>query len=176
MPVAFNDRFHVCCVSVVFSQCTRDIIKLGDVWATDLEPLELQNAETKRVASTGGSRRLEFTSSRKTLVGVRGGKEGPPRLTDVKQYGTTCALSTMNNLLVTQKLRRGDGPIAYPQSRRAERLFGEVGRTKRASTHIKLEKLECNYDVRQDTCIKAFVRQMADAARLTVEEAAASEL
>ena len=115
-------------------------------------------------------------SSRKTLVGVRGGKEGPPRLTDVKQYGTTCALSTMNNLLVTQKLRRGDGPIAYPQSRRAERLFGEVGRTKRASTHIKLEKLECNYDVRQDTCIKAFVRQMADAARLTVEEAAASEL
>ena len=29
---------------------SRDILRVGDVWATDLSPLELQNAETKRVA------------------------------------------------------------------------------------------------------------------------------
>eukprot|EP00965_Chrysotila_dentata_P068767 2272310-Pleurochrysis_carterae.AAC.1 len=37
---------------------TRDILEVGDVWAVDLSPLELQNAETKRVATTSGSRRL----------------------------------------------------------------------------------------------------------------------
>ena len=79
------------------------------------------------------------------------------------------ALSVMNNLLVTQKLRRGDGPIVYPKSRRAERLFGEEGRTKRKSTHIKLEKLGVDYDPRKDTCIKAFVRLMASAATMPEE-------
>ena len=128
------------CPHIAVYKCTRDILKVGDPWAADLEPLELQNAETKRVASAGGSRRLEFTKAGKTLVGLRGCKQGPMPLTDRKEYSTTCALSTMNNLLVTQKLRRGDGPIVYPKSRRAERLFGEAGRTKRASTHIRLVK------------------------------------
>ena len=90
-----------------------------------------------------------------------------------KQYSTTLSLSTLNNLLVTQKLRRGDGPIAYPQSRRAERLFGAEGRTKRRSTHIKLEKLETDYDPRQDTCVKAFVRLMAQTATDAAPEAPA---
>ena len=31
---------------------TRDICKVGDVWAFDTSSLELQNAETKRVASS----------------------------------------------------------------------------------------------------------------------------
>ena len=152
------------------AQCSRDILKVGDVWATDLSPLELQNAETKRVAQSGGSKRLEFTRAGMTVArGLRGDKQGPAKLTQQKQYSTTCALSTMNNLLVTQKLRRGrgDGPIMYPKSRRAERLFGEVGRTKRASTHIKLEKLDCDYEPRHDTCVKAFVRRMAQAAETT---------
>ena len=81
----------------------------------------------------------------------------------------------MNNLLVTQKLRRGDGPIVYPKSRRAERLFGEAGRTKRASTHIKLEKLQSEYDPMSDSCVKAFVRLMAAAAEKLLAEAQASE-
>ena len=61
----------------------------------------------------------------------------------------------------------GPSRIRYPQSRRAERLFGEEGRTKRKSTHIKLEKLDTDYDPRLDRgqlCVKAFVRMMAAAA------------
>ena len=42
---------------------TQDILTVGDVWATDLSPLELQNAETKRVAESSGARRLELSSS-----------------------------------------------------------------------------------------------------------------
>ena len=33
---------------------TRDILKVGDVWRFCLSSLELQNAETKRVAKSGG--------------------------------------------------------------------------------------------------------------------------
>eukprot|EP00965_Chrysotila_dentata_P180859 5970043-Pleurochrysis_carterae.AAC.1 len=40
---------------------TADILEVGDVWAVDLSPLELQNAETKRVASSSGSKRLVLT-------------------------------------------------------------------------------------------------------------------
>ena len=148
------------------SQCTRDILRVGDVWATDLSALELQQAETKRVASTGGSRRIEFTSSGKSLVGLRGGKQGPMQLTERKQYNTTCALSTMNNLLVTQRLRRGDGLFQYPKSHRAERLFGELGRSRRKSSRIKLEKLGCDYDPASDTCVKAIIRLMAQATQM----------
>ena len=155
---------HAPFVFLLCAQCSRDILHIGDVWAADLSPLELQNAETKRVAESGGSKRLEFTAAGKTVLGMRSGKAGPMLLTERKEYSTTLALSTLNNLLVTQKLRRGDGPIRYPQSRRAERLFGEEGRTKRKSTHIKLEKLDTDYDPRLDSCVKAFVRMMAAAA------------
>ena len=152
---------------LVCTQTTRDILRLGDIWAADLSPLELQNAETKRVASTGGSKRIEFTEEGQTLVGLRGGKQGPMKLTARKEYSTTMALSVMNNLLVTQKLRRGDGPIRYPKSHRAERLFGEEGRTKRRSSKIKLENIGSDYDPRLDSCIKAFVRLMAAAAEMS---------
>ena len=149
------------------SQCSRDILNIADPWAADLSPLELQNAETKRKAERSGSKHIEFAKegSQKTLIGLRQGKLGPMQLKDRKDYSTTMALSVMNNLLTTQKLRRGDGPISYPKSRRAERLFGEEGRTKRKSSHIKLEKLGIEYRPREDTCIKAFVRIMAQAAQ-----------
>ena len=123
------------CVCLPRAQCSRDILRVGDVWATDLSPLELQNAETKRVAETGGSKRIEFTAAGPTLQGLRGGKAGPMQLHSRKQYSTTLSLSTLNNLLVTQKLRRGDGPIAYPQSHRAERLFGERGGPNETQEH-----------------------------------------
>ena len=152
----------------VCAQCTRDILRVGDVWATDLSPLELQNADTKRTAESGASRHIEFSQAdgNKTLTGLRGGKEGPMQLKERKQYSTTMALSVMRKLLTAQKLRRGDGPIAYPESRRAERLFGEHGRTKRRSSHVKLEKLGVEYNPREDTCLKAFVRMMAQAAAM----------
>ena len=42
---------------------TRDILTIGDIWAADLSPLELQNAETKRVAESSGARNLEAQAS-----------------------------------------------------------------------------------------------------------------
>ena len=65
----------------------------------------------------------------------------------------------MRNLLATRALRRGDGVVSMPESRRNERLFGTTGggRTKSASMGIKLENLEKDYDPRSDTCLKAFV-------------------
>ena len=50
---------------------TRDILLVGDVWATDLSPLELQNAETKRVAESSGSRRLELSKSGSQLSSLK---------------------------------------------------------------------------------------------------------
>ena len=73
---------------------------------------------------------------------------------------------------MTQRLRRGEGPIIYPTSRRAERLFGEQGRTKRTTTSskIKLEKLGDDYNPRNDSVLKALVRLMAAAASDGVAE------
>ena len=84
----------------VCAQCTRDILRVGDVWATDLSPLELQNADTKRTAELGASRHIEFSKAdgEKTLIGLRGGKEGPMQLKERKQYSTTMALSVMRKL------------------------------------------------------------------------------
>eukprot|EP00965_Chrysotila_dentata_P129367 4276276-Pleurochrysis_carterae.AAC.3 len=41
---------------------SRDIMEVGNVWAVDLSPLELQNAETKRVATFSGSKRLVLST------------------------------------------------------------------------------------------------------------------
>ena len=57
-------------------------------------------------------------------------------------------------------LRRGDGVIALPECRRKERLL-VVGRTKLAPKWVKSEILNRDYNPRQDTCIKAFVRLLA---------------
>ena len=73
------------------------------------------------------------------------------------------ALSTLNSLLTTQYLRRGDGIIATPASRRAERLFGVTGsgRSLGLSAGVKLESVGSDYEPKRDTCIKAFVRLLA---------------
>ena len=96
---------------------SRDILTVADLWAVNLSPLELQNAETKRTASTGGSRRLATSSSGQARKPMRGSHEGPARLVPTRGYSTTMALSTLKNLLATQYLRRGDGIIATPESR-----------------------------------------------------------
>jgi hypothetical protein len=49
------------------------------------------------------------------------------------------AISTLRKLLGAQLLRRGDGVIALPDSRRKERLL--AGRTKLASKEVKMEVL-----------------------------------
>ena len=113
---------------------SRDILEVGDVWRFNLSPLEPQNAETKRVAETGGSRRLTMTASGSARAPLKS-KEGPARLVLTKGYSTTMALSTLNKLLAAQVLRSGDGVFSIPESRRKERLFGASG-AGRTSTHI----------------------------------------
>ena len=128
---------------------------MGDIWAYCTSALELQNAETKRTATTGGSRRLQMSSSGQTrrkgrtdtVAGVVSATVG---------YATTMAISTLRKLLGAQLLRRGDGVIALPDSRRKERLL--AGRTKLASKEVKMEVLMSDYKPREDTCIRAFVR------------------
>ena len=133
---------------------TRDILKVGDIWAYCLSALELQNAETKRVATSGGSRRLQMSSSGQTwrksrTDTVAGGA------TATAGYATTMAISTLRKLLGAQLLRRGDGVLALPDSRRKERLL--AGRTKLASKEVKMEVLMRDYNPREDTCIRAFL-------------------
>ena len=132
---------------------TRDILTVGDIWAYCLSALELQNAETKRVASSGGSRRLQITTSGQTRRGAL------PVISATSGYSSTMAISTLRKLLGARVLRRGDGIIALPESRRKERLL--AGRTKLASKMVKMEVLMRDYDPRQDTGIKAFVRLLA---------------
>ena len=69
------------------------------------------------------------------------------------------AISTLKRLLGAQMLRRGDGVLALPDSRRKERLL--AGRTSLATSMVKLEKLAQDYKPRFDTCIKAFARTLA---------------
>ena len=133
---------------------TRDIIKVGDIWRYCLSALELQNAETKRVAKSGGSCRQKMSTSSQTRRGVLGA------ITSTVGYATTQCISTLRKLLGAATQRRGDGVIALPESRRRERLLG-VGRTKLASKWVKSEVLRSDYNPRQDTCIKAFVRALA---------------
>ena len=141
-----------------------DILEVGNTWVVNVSPLELQNAETKRVAETGGSRRLQISTEGMRRDSIRAaGVEGPARLTKTKGYTTTMSISTLKNMLVAQKLRRGDGVISIAPSRRHERLFGASGsgRTKHASSGVKIEKLGADYDPKHDTCVKAFVRLLA---------------
>ena len=128
--------------------------------------------ETKRVASSSGSRRLTMSASGHMRASMRGA-EGPSQLVSTSGYSTTMALSTLRNLLATQMLRRGDGVIATPDSRRKERLFGQhgPGRSKALSTGLKLEKLlGPDYNPIHDTCMKAFVRLCKEAAILNQSE------
>ena len=143
---------------------TRDILKVGNVWAFGTTSLELANADTKRVADQAASRRTKFCEYTQTRVPLAPGFQGPMRLTETSKRGTTMAISTMNFLLVRGVLRRGDGLVSTPASRRAERLFGVggPGRSRQPSAGCKIETLNGPaYDARSDTCIKAFVRLMA---------------
>lgn len=121
---------------------TRDILQVGDVWATGSAPLELQNAETKRVA--------ESSSSRRSTLTARG------------KYTTTTAISLLNHLLSTRYLRRGDGIYSMRDSRRMERVFGANGIGRLALKRSLKHEKGSTYDPRQDTCIKAFVRLLAE--------------
>ena len=109
------------------------------------------------------------------LIPMQGGKFGPERLITTKGNGSTMAWSTLKHLMISQKLRRGDGPdgVIMPDARRNERLFGATGRTSYRSSGVKLEHVTEEYDPSEDTCIKAFVRLIALVAAAAVAEAIA---
>ena len=73
----------------------------------------------------------------------------------------------MRNMLASRTLRRGDGLIEMPASRKNERLFGVTGsgRSKGFRAGVKLENLGKDYEPRKDTCLKAFVRLCAERAQ-----------
>jgi hypothetical protein len=150
---------------------TSDILEVGDVHAFNVSPLELQNAETKRVATTGGARNITYRTEGKKRATLQV-KQGPARLVTTKGCHTSMAKSTLNKLLAANMLRRGDGIHTTPASRRTERLFGATGngRTKSVAAGLKHERLASDYDPRADTVVKAFIRLLAVRA-----EAAAAE-
>lgn len=119
---------------------TANILDVGDVKAFSTSALELQNAETKRTATSSGSRRLT-TSTSGVLRSSHKTEFGPVRLSATKGYSTTMVLSTLKHLMVTNVLRRGNGVYATPESRRKERLFGVSGkgRISLPSSGVKLE-------------------------------------
>ena len=83
-----------------------------------VSPLEMGNADTKGVAFSSGSRRLELATSGLNVVPMRGGQFGPERLIQTKGCSTTMAVSTLKHLIISQKLKRGDGPevVCMPAS------------------------------------------------------------
>ena len=142
---------------------TRDILEVGDVWAHDLSALELQNAESKRVFETGGSRHLQMTEQGTTHKKAAGDSEH--RIIATKGYGATAATSVLTKMIALQTLRGGDGMYSTPASRRAERLFGD--KMTGWSKLIKFEFAAANpwggfvYDPTKDSCVEAFVRMLA---------------
>ena len=146
----------------------REILRLGSTWAVCCSSLELQNAETKRIAASSGSRSLEKRDSgmQRTV-----GKDGEQKRTATKGNSTTMSLSTLNGLLTTKYLRQGDGIVSIPATRRAERVFGQFGTGRTRLRGLgKLETANADYVPRWDTCLKAFVCELA--CRAAAEQAA----
>eukprot|EP00965_Chrysotila_dentata_P228831 6196830-Pleurochrysis_carterae.AAC.4 len=77
--------------------------------------------------------------------------------------------STLKNLLAAQQLRRGEGLVTVPESRRNERLFGVTGtsRTKLHSAGARMLKLGQEHSPPEHTCVSAFVRLMAGVATIS---------
>ena len=119
------------------------------------------------IALTGGARRLKVSSSGVSIARQSTVKQGPSNLIQTKGYSTTMALSTLNKLLAVRYLRRGDGIESLPASRRRERLFGANGSGRTSSKRAASKCMELlmssddEYNPREDTCLKAFIRLLA---------------
>ena len=157
----------------------RDIRRVKDVWAYYLSALELHNAKVKRVAESGGARRVAVRASQEGLARkpLRG-KAGPAQLVATKVSSTTASRSILQKMLAGRALRTGYGienlSLLGIESRRKERVFGATGsgRTKGLSTGIKIEKLGAEYDPREDTVLRALVRMLAETAAAGAAEEA----
>ena len=78
---------------------TKDILRVGDIWALDLSPLELQNAGTKGIATKTGAKRLEFSTKEEKQRQRPTKAEGPANLTSKERYSTTLSKSTLRTLI-----------------------------------------------------------------------------
>ena len=150
-----------------WGKVVRDIIRVKDVWAFCLSALELHNALVKRVAESGGARRVVVGNAGLARKPLRG-KAGPSQLVERKGYPTTASISCLQKMLAAKALRTGYGlegmRLGGIESRRRERVFGATGtgRSKALSTGIKIEKLGADYEPEHDTCLQAFVRLLAE--------------
>mmetsp|Transcript_25007 Transcript_25007/g.60401 ORF Transcript_25007/g.60401 Transcript_25007/m.60401 type:complete len:167 (-) Transcript_25007:108-608(-) len=111
----------------------RDILKIGDNEAAGASPLELQNAETKRAASSVGARNVSFLERHK----------GRPNATSMAQ-------ATLNHVLAAQYLRRREGALALDASRATERLFGVESKGRLTLKWVKPD-VDGQYRPRMDT-------------------------
>ena len=105
---------------------------------------------------------LLFLNNTRHVKGLMG--MGTRYIITTRGYGTTMALSTLRKLLSKRYLREGDGLFSVPESRRRERLFGQTGSGRLSCVRAAsacMELLGSDYDPRKDTCLKAFVRQLA---------------
>ena len=89
--------------------------------------------------------------------------EGPSRLVATKGIQTTMALSTLRTMIAKDYLRRGDGVVTVPDSRRVDRLT-KLGRLTLKSAGNKREDREADYDPRSESCVEAFIQLIADLA------------
>ena len=153
----------------IFKQ-TRDILTVGDIWAADLTPLEMQNAFTKRTATDCAPRRQSISTGGQTYARSGGAKAG--QVVPTIGYSTTLAKKTLATLVAQQKLQLGDGidGVTIAPTRRRERML-EGGRSRGKRVGVKLERVGSDYNPREDSCIKAFVRLMAQVAQDHEEEA-----
>ena len=146
---------------------SRDILRVNNTGAVDPSALELQNAETKRVASNGGSRHIVLQKEGQWITPKHSTTEGPSNLIQTKGVTTTSAISTLRKLTAKRYLTEGHGLYAMPASRRNDRLFGEhaIGRSSASRVaHACMKLVVADYNPRMDTCVKALVRMLAELA------------
>ena len=155
----------------------QDLRKVKNVWAygTSLGTSERRDQEC-------GSRywlkpQRDHELGQNMVIPMKGTCEGPPapRLVTTKGYSTTTALSTLNALLTTNYLRRGDGILKMADSRRRERLFGSSGSGRIAAKssgmkHFRADETDADYDPRNDSCLAAFIVLLAKEANANAEQ------
>ena len=72
---------------------SRDILAVGDLWVVSSATLELQNAETKRVAEDMGARRLTLAAAGQNRSTARGADSSEYVAHTTKGYSTTLVFS-----------------------------------------------------------------------------------
>ena len=146
---------------------SRDILKVHNTGAVDPSALELQNAETKRVATAGGSRHITLQAEGQWITPQHTVTEGPSNLIKTRGVTTTSSISTLRKLTAKRYLTEGHGLYSLPSSRRNDRLFGEhaVGRSSSSRVaHACMKLVVADYNPREDSCLKAMVRMLAELA------------